>query len=201
MAKREKAAGIVLFRIESGEPLFLLLQRKTGNWDLCQGRLEKGETLMACCLRELWEETGIRNVALDTEFRHSIYYLSHKTSSPQAKCVTFFLGITDEKKVQVKQNEHLAYKWSAFPEAISLLSSTLKGQVLTIAAHWILLRSINRRKVLEIKSIAETIHEIDVRLKDDAIAAAQYMLKKLLTLEISPDRLFRRILSLRDTIH
>jgi 8-oxo-dGTP pyrophosphatase MutT (NUDIX family) len=187
MNKREIAAGIVLIRIESGEPLVLLLQRKSGIWDLCQGRLEESETLKAGCLRELWEETGIKEVVFDREFRHTIYYLSHKTSSPQAKCVTYFLGITDSAEVKVRCREHLAYKWSPFPEAISLLSSMLKRQVLIVAAHWIFLRSSNYRKV---SAIIPSAPGIDLELRENAIAAAQYMLRRLLTLEISPDKLF-----------
>jgi len=61
MAKRGKAIEIVLIRIELEESLYLLLQCKSGSWDLCQGRLEKGETLKADCLHELWKETSVKS--------------------------------------------------------------------------------------------------------------------------------------------
>lgn len=42
----------------------LLVARKNppraGQWHIPGGRLEAGESLTACCVREIWEETGIR---------------------------------------------------------------------------------------------------------------------------------------------
>ncbi|MEY4683563.1 MAG: hypothetical protein RLZ25_22 [Pseudomonadota bacterium] len=42
----------------------LLVARKNppraGEWHIPGGRLEPGESLTACCSREIWEETGIR---------------------------------------------------------------------------------------------------------------------------------------------
>ncbi|HEX4958072.1 MAG TPA: NUDIX domain-containing protein [Lacibacter sp.] len=53
------AGGVV--ENEKGE--ILLIFRK-GKWDLPKGKLDKGETIEQCALREVMEETGITNVAL-----------------------------------------------------------------------------------------------------------------------------------------
>ncbi|MBK8605777.1 MAG: NUDIX hydrolase [Chitinophagaceae bacterium] len=41
----------------------LLIFRK-GKWDLPKGKLDKGETISACAVREVEEETGLKNVTL-----------------------------------------------------------------------------------------------------------------------------------------
>jgi len=41
----------------------LLIFRK-GKWDLPKGKLDKGETISACAIREVEEETGLKNVIL-----------------------------------------------------------------------------------------------------------------------------------------
>ena len=42
----------------------LLLIFRRGKWDLPKGKLDKGETLEACAVREVEEETGLENVEL-----------------------------------------------------------------------------------------------------------------------------------------
>jgi 8-oxo-dGTP pyrophosphatase MutT (NUDIX family) len=43
----------------------VLLIFRLGKWDLPKGKLDKGEDLAACALREVEEETGLSNVTLD----------------------------------------------------------------------------------------------------------------------------------------
>ena len=44
------------------EELLMIFRR--GKWDLPKGKLDKGETIEDCAVREVEEETGIRNVQL-----------------------------------------------------------------------------------------------------------------------------------------
>ena len=55
-----RAAG-GLVRNESGE---LLLIFRRGKWDMPKGKLDKGEKLEDCAVREVEEETGLKNVEL-----------------------------------------------------------------------------------------------------------------------------------------
>lgn len=55
-----KAAGGLVIN-ERDE--LLMIYRK-GHWDLPKGKLDEGETLEACAVREVEEETGLQNVQL-----------------------------------------------------------------------------------------------------------------------------------------
>jgi ADP-ribose pyrophosphatase YjhB (NUDIX family) len=49
--------------VENEKKEILLIFRK-GSWDLPKGKLDKGETLEACAVREVGEETGLKNITL-----------------------------------------------------------------------------------------------------------------------------------------
>ena len=53
------AGGIVL----NPENELLFIYRR-GKWDLPKGKLDEGETIPECAVREVEEETGIRNIVL-----------------------------------------------------------------------------------------------------------------------------------------
>jgi len=46
---------------EGGEGLFIF---RRGKWDLPKGKLDDGETMEACAVREIQEETGLQKVEL-----------------------------------------------------------------------------------------------------------------------------------------
>lgn len=56
----QAAGGLVLNK--KNEILFIF---RRGKWDLPKGKLDKGETLEQCALREVTEETGIHQLKLD----------------------------------------------------------------------------------------------------------------------------------------
>jgi 8-oxo-dGTP pyrophosphatase MutT (NUDIX family) len=55
-----EAAGGMVFN-PKGE---LLMMQRRGQWDMPKGKLDEGETVEACALREVEEETGISNLKL-----------------------------------------------------------------------------------------------------------------------------------------
>lgn len=64
-----EAAGGLVFN-EKNE--ILMIFRK-GYWDLPKGKLDEGETLEACAVREVQEETGLNNIKL-CEFLTTTYH-------------------------------------------------------------------------------------------------------------------------------
>src|SRR4051812_48020306 len=55
-----RAAGGLVVN-DGGEMLFIF---RRGKWDLPKGKLEEGEDLEECAVREVEEETGLKNVKL-----------------------------------------------------------------------------------------------------------------------------------------
>jgi 8-oxo-dGTP pyrophosphatase MutT (NUDIX family) len=50
--------------VRNGEEKYLFILRR-GYWDLPKGKLDRGETIEHCAIREVMEETGIEGVILD----------------------------------------------------------------------------------------------------------------------------------------
>lgn len=169
----ERAAGVVVVQVIDGLPRFLLLQRRSGSWDLCQGRLESGEDEQSAALRELREETSIDAVDLDEEFRHTISYISHRRSHPQCKRVTFFLGLARSSEVDLSSLEHKSYRWAPAIEAIAQIRSKQKRVLVMLTANWITLRGLTgdnahavRRFLKEEETVTPELAETGLRLQE-----------------------------------
>ncbi|MGE5408824.1 MAG: NUDIX domain-containing protein [Syntrophothermus sp.] len=75
MARQERSAGILLFRLAAAEPELLLVhpggpfweRRDLGAWSIPKGRIEDGEDPRECALRELGEELGPHAPRLEIE--------------------------------------------------------------------------------------------------------------------------------------
>lgn len=52
------AGGVVFKRADNADPTILLIFRR-GVWDLPKGKLEEGETVKECSVREVSEEVGV----------------------------------------------------------------------------------------------------------------------------------------------
>ena len=61
MEKKKIIAAGGLVQNEQGE---LLMIYRRGKWDLPKGKLDKNETIEACAVREVMEETGLTNIEL-----------------------------------------------------------------------------------------------------------------------------------------
>ena len=64
---KEKSAGAVIFRMENGEPYYLLLRYYSGHWEFAKGHIEEGESNEETVKREIEEETGIKIEEMDAK--------------------------------------------------------------------------------------------------------------------------------------
>lgn len=69
----EAAGGLISNPAEE-----VLLMFRRGKWDLPKGKLDEGETLEACALREVQEETGLHNISLGGKITETFHYYPWK---------------------------------------------------------------------------------------------------------------------------
>ena len=124
ISKRVISAGIVPVRFSGGKPLFLLLGNK-GYWDFPKGRQEDKENIFDTAIREVQEETTIKEDDLNFKWgkinkKSDVY----KNNSKQA---IYFIAETDMNKIELPINpeigkaEHDSYIWATYEEALKLV--------------------------------------------------------------------------------
>jgi 8-oxo-dGTP pyrophosphatase MutT (NUDIX family) len=132
-ARREFSAGFILFRDSDAGPLYLLLDYGR-HWDYPKGHLEQGETAWQAAVRELREETGIRQVDRVGRFERDMHYMFRSPKKGLiTKTVTYFLGRTNAEKITLS-DEHSGHAWLPFEEAMTRLTYDNAREVLQ-AAH------------------------------------------------------------------
>jgi len=123
----EKSAGAVIFREERDKIFYLLLHYQSGAkrphpyWDFPKGHIEKGESPEGTAVREVKEETGLKDIKLVEGFKETIKYFFRYEKNDILKFVTFFMAGTRTKKVKISF-EHIGYKWLPYEEALEQLN-------------------------------------------------------------------------------
>jgi bis(5'-nucleosidyl)-tetraphosphatase len=128
----EFSAGFVLFRQTPRGPRFLLLDYGK-HWDYPKGHLEEGESAWQAAVRELREETGIRQVDRVGRFQRAMHYEFHsKKKGHVLKTVTYFLGRTRGEAVTLS-DEHEGFAWLPYEQALARLTYQNARDMLTAA--------------------------------------------------------------------
>lgn len=84
-----RAAGGVLYCTEFSSKKVLLIKRN-GFWDLPKGKLEEGESIEECAVREVEEETGVREVAIES-FLCDTYHEYQQNGKNYGKTTSWYL--------------------------------------------------------------------------------------------------------------
>jgi 8-oxo-dGTP pyrophosphatase MutT (NUDIX family) len=93
-----KAAGGL---VKNHHDQILMIFRRN-RWDLPKGKLDKGETLEHCAVREVEEETGLRNVNLTTSL-HVTYHTYHEGTKHVLKESSWFSMTVDGEQTLTPQ--------------------------------------------------------------------------------------------------
>jgi dATP pyrophosphohydrolase len=120
MARTDKVVlGIIFKRGQTGT-FFLLLKRNPrqgGFWQPLTGGVEEGETLEEALIREVREETGIKEV-----MRVVPGLLSHRFYAPRAVHEhAFGVEVRPGTRVKLDGKEHSDARWCTYEEAKSML--------------------------------------------------------------------------------
>jgi 8-oxo-dGTP pyrophosphatase MutT (NUDIX family) len=136
-AQRETSAGGVVYRLEDGSALFLLIKDSYHNWGFPKGHLESGERAEDAALREVREETGIADLALRGRIETIAWYFRFRGQLIHKVC-HFYLMETSQATTNPQHAEGItACRWVAYDEARSAISYANARKVLGVAYEMI----------------------------------------------------------------
>ncbi|MGV8085851.1 MAG: bis(5'-nucleosyl)-tetraphosphatase [Candidatus Bilamarchaeum sp.] len=132
----EKSCGIVLFSYNHlSERRFLVLRYQEGHWDFPKGHVEPNESEQETALRELFEETGIKEIDFIGNFRERVEYSFIMKGKKITKEVLYFLAKTDNLEQIKLSNEHLSFEWLSYQDAIERITYPNAKEVLQKAEY------------------------------------------------------------------
>ncbi|MGB3152800.1 MAG: NUDIX hydrolase [Maribacter sp.] len=102
------AAGGVVTN-EKGKVLFIYRNDK---WDLPKGKLDKGESIEDCAIREVMEETGVQGLRIEN-FLRTTYHVFNNNGTPTLKQVHWYAMKTEfSGKLKPEKKEGIVkVKW------------------------------------------------------------------------------------------
>lgn len=118
-AGKLSCGAVVVRRTDSGFRVLML--RAYRNWDFPKGLCEAGETPFEAAVREVGEETGLR----DLEFAWGDRYLETGPYN-RGKVARYYLARTRQESVEMGispdlgRPEHHEFRWVTFDEAFDL---------------------------------------------------------------------------------
>ncbi len=118
--KRIIAAGGLVFNEQ--EELLMIFRR--GFWDLPKGKLEKGETIEQCAIREVQEETGLQDITLKNFISITLheYFDSYLDENVIKESHWYYMTVKDHQVLVPQTEEDISMiKWiskAVLPEYI-----------------------------------------------------------------------------------
>lgn len=101
------AGGLVLN--ENNHYLFIF---RRGKWDLPKGKLDEGENIVDCALREVQEETGLQKVMVDTPLGSTWHVYPENGQWMLKESIWFIMkGSSDERLVPQLEEEITKIEW------------------------------------------------------------------------------------------
>jgi 8-oxo-dGTP pyrophosphatase MutT (NUDIX family) len=139
-ARRESSAGGVVFRLTDRGPRFLLIRDSYGNWGFPKGHLERDERADTAALREVMEETGLRDLELVGPIATIEWHFRFRGSLIHKNC-QFFLMESVSGETSPQQSEGITdCRWTTAEEAHALIVYENARDVLRTAREMVLTR-------------------------------------------------------------
>lgn len=126
------AGGIVVHR-DGGALRFLLIKDSYQNWGFPKGHVEPGESIEDAALREVAEETGVRDAVITAPLDVIEWEFQFRGARVRKTC-HFFLMETRDAATSPQHDEGIsACRWTTFDEANRLVAYDNARGVLHIA--------------------------------------------------------------------
>ena len=136
-ASREVSAGGVVYRVEGGRPLFLLIRDSYRNWGFPKGHLEKRELPEAAAVREVAEETGLNDLAVRGELATIDWHFRFRGKLIHKICHFFLMESENDLTSPQREEGITACRWLPIEEALALISYANAREVLQRAAEMV----------------------------------------------------------------
>ncbi|MFN3302000.1 MAG: bis(5'-nucleosyl)-tetraphosphatase [Patescibacteria group bacterium] len=137
--KKIRSAGAVVFREEKNKILYLLIcygRKEKFWWDFPRGQIEKDETEKETAKREIFEETGIKDLKFIEGFKESYKYFFKEKGNLIFKENIIFLAKTKKKKVKLSF-EHFDFLWLPYEKALEKLTFENSKEILKKAHQYL----------------------------------------------------------------
>jgi 8-oxo-dGTP pyrophosphatase MutT (NUDIX family) len=140
-AKRETSAGGVVYRMDGGSALYLLICDSYGNWGFPKGHVERHEDPETAALREVEEETGLGALGLQGKIDVIDWSFRFRGRQIQKRCHFYLMeSATSDTKPQHAEGI-TECKWVPFDEADTLISYENARDVLRRGHEMVVARS------------------------------------------------------------
>lgn len=140
-AKEEHSAGGVVFRMDAGQPLYLLIRDSYKNWGFPKGHIEPGEQPDEAARREVGEETGLASLVIRGAIDTIDWFFRFRGQLIHKRC-HFYLMESLETTTCPQRNEGItACRWIAFEEAEAIISYANARDVLRRAQEMVVASS------------------------------------------------------------
>lgn len=115
-SKITAGGGYVIRRGKKGPEVLMILRK--GVWDLPKGKLDDGETIEECALREVREEVGIKKLKMTADLGNTVHGYVRKNKY-KVKTTYWYQMETPEDTFTPQQEESIeAVKWMPWAKAV-----------------------------------------------------------------------------------
>jgi 8-oxo-dGTP pyrophosphatase MutT (NUDIX family) len=136
-AKEERSAGGVVYRMDGGRPLFLLIRDSYRNWGFPKGHVEPDESPSLAALREVQEETGLTDLSLRGEIDAIDWYFRFRGRLIHKVCHFFLMESMTADTCPQREEGITACRWTTAAEGLECISYANARGVLERAAGMI----------------------------------------------------------------
>lgn len=107
----EAAGGVVLN--DNKEVLFIF---RKGRWDLPKGKIDAGETRKDAAIREVMEETGLKNISIGEKISSTLHLYQIEDEWVIKKSYWYWMKSNDRELIPQAEEEITEAKWIPFSQ-------------------------------------------------------------------------------------
>ena len=145
--RQETSAGGVVFRVDSGAALYLLIRDSYKNWGFPKGHLENGEQPEGAAMREVSEETGLSDLSIRGLIDTIDWHFRFRGRLIHKICHFYLMETVTSETCPQRAEGITACRWLPFDEAEELISYANARDVLRKARGIVLTATPSARSV------------------------------------------------------